>query len=285
MKFVARLVEEDENINVSPYSTFSAGLRVMFQVVLLGLGVYLVLGLLVDFVVPYIPPSWEDALAAPIMEEVSATRKNTDNFKTAEIQQLLDSLADKIENNSRKFKVSVVVEKDINALALPGGHIVIYSELLEQIESENELAMVLAHELGHFVSRDHLRGLGRSFLFFIVANVFLGDSSATKSLMNSSGILQNNYSREQEYAADAFALHLLVKHYGHSGGASDFFTRLAARESLPDLVHYLSTHPASAKRIKAIEQLTANNHYQIGSVKPVFWKSAPQAEATSTSEK
>ena len=284
MKFVARPVEEDENINVSPYSTFAAGLRVMFQVVLLGLGVYLLLGLLVDFVVPYIPPHWEDSLASTIMQEVNTSRKSSDSFKTAEIQQLLDSLAAKIEDNSRKFKVSVVVEKDINALALPGGHIVIFSELLEQIESENELAMVLAHELGHFVSRDHLRGLGRSFLFFIVANIFLGDSSATKSLMNSSGIMQNNYSRAQEYAADTFALHLLVKHYGHAGGASDFFTRLAARESLPDLVHYLSTHPASAKRIKAIEQIISDSNYQIDKVKPVFWKSAPQAEATRASE-
>ncbi len=278
MKFVPTPVEDDSNDNVSPYSSFSAGLRVIFQVVLIIFGIYLALGLMVDFAVPHIPPAWEDALAEPIMGEIAASRQVAGAYKLEEIQKLLDSLAALIDESGRKFKVGVFVDKEINALALPGGHIVVYSELLDQVSSENELAMVLAHELGHFKTRDHLRGLGRSFLFFIAANLFLGDSSATKALMNSSGILQNNYSRNQEYAADAFALQLLVKKYGHASGATDFFRRLAAKETLPGLVHYLSTHPASEKRIVALENQIAAENFKTGEVKPVFWRKAVLAE-------
>jgi Zn-dependent protease with chaperone function len=278
MKYVPTPIEDDENENVSPYSSFSAGLRVIFQVVLLIFGAYIALGLMVDFAVPYIPPAWEDSLAGPIMKEVTSSHKRAGFYKVEEIQKLLDSLASLIDKSGRKFKVGVFENKEINALALPGGHIVVYSELLNQVASENELAMVLAHELGHFKNRDHLRGLGRSFLFFIVANLFLGDSSATKALMNSSGILQNNYSRNQEYAADAFALQLLVKKYGHAGGATEFFKRLAAKETLPGLVHYLSTHPASEKRIAELEKLIAENGFAVEEIKPVTWRKAEQNE-------
>ena len=46
----------------------------------------------------------------------------------------------------------------MNAVALPGGNIVVFAGLLKEIKSENELAMILGHELGHFAHRDHLRG-------------------------------------------------------------------------------------------------------------------------------
>lgn len=285
MKYVPRPVEEEadnQNENVSKDSGFSYGARVIFNVILAGLAIYLVLGLIVDFAVPYIPASWEDAIAEPIMAEIASEKKSAGGYSVEEIQRLLDSLAGLIKDNQRKFRVSVYAEEEVNALALPGGYIVVYSKLLDQVESENELAMILAHELGHFVARDHLRGLGRSFLFFAVSTIFLGgDNASTRMLMNSSGILQNNYSRTQEYAADSFALGLLVKKYGHAGGAVDFFKRLAVKETLPNLMHYMSTHPASEKRVRAINDIIAAGGIKSAEVRPVFWRTKPvEAEKT-----
>ncbi len=273
MKYVAKYIEENENI--SEPAEFSYGVRVVFRVILLFFAVYLALGLIVDFAVPYIPPAWEDSLAGPIMKEICAAGSRSQKFQPARMQQLLDSLSGLMEGDRRKFYISVVDKDETNALALPGGHIVVYSQLLEQISSENELAMILAHELGHFAARDHLRGLGRSFLFFIVTNfAFGGQSESVKQFMNSSGILQNNYSRQQEFAADKYALNLLVKKYGHAGGATDFFKRLAEKEKLPQLAQYLSTHPASQTRIKALEQLISDNAYTIRQTSPPFWVEA-----------
>ncbi len=277
MKYVARYVEENENVTES--AGFSYGMRIIFRVVLLFLAVYLALGLIVDFAVPYIPPAWEDSLAAPIMNEVHAGSQRSEKFQTERIQNLLDSLAAIMDGPRRSFHVSVIEKNETNALALPGGHIVIYSQLLEQVTSENELAMILAHELGHFAARDHLRGLGRSFLFFIVANfAFGGQGDSVRQFMNSSGILQNNYSRQQEFAADRYALAMLVKKYGHAGGAVDFFKRLAEKETLPQLVHYLSTHPASEKRVAELNRLIAEQGYKIDQTLPVFWPQAEKAD-------
>lgn len=281
MKYVPPPVEEveNDNENVPEKSEFAHGMRVIFRVALLGVGIYLLLGGIVDFAVPYIPASWEDSLAGPIMSEAAAGKPVAKRFPVDRIQQLLDSLATHMPGIRRKFTIHVLEKDETNALALPGGHIIVYSQLLEKIESENELAMVLAHELGHFAARDHLRGLGRSFLFFIVSSALLGgDSSSSRAFMNSSGILQNNYSRAQEYAADRFALDILVKKYGHNGGAVDFFKRLTAEETLPQLVHYLSTHPASEKRIAALNKIAAENRYLQKETLPVFWINAEKVD-------
>ncbi|EKD81632.1 MAG: hypothetical protein ACD_39C01719G0006 [uncultured bacterium] len=277
MKYVAKYVEENEN--TSEPAEFSYAIRVIFRVVLLVCAVYLALGIIVDVAVPYIPTSWEDSLAEPIMKEVYASGRKSGKFQVAKIQQHLDSLAALMDGSRRKFYISILDKDETNALALPGGHIVVYSQLLEKVASENELTMILAHELGHFAARDHLRGLGRSFLFFIVANFALGgQGDSVRQFINSSGILQNNYSRQQEFAADKYALAMLVKKYGHAGGATDFFKRLAEKEKLPQLVHYLSTHPASDRRVSVLNQLITDNSYAVLNTQPAFWESAEKSD-------
>lgn len=278
MKYVARYVEENEN---SPQtSEFTLAMKVLFQVALLGLAIYIILGLLVDFAVPFIPLSWEKQLAGPVMAAFQHLPDAADKYQIVKVQQLLDSLAEKMDGPPRQFSISILEKDEANALAFPGGQIIIYSKLLNDVGSENELAMVLAHELGHFAARDHLRGLGRSFLFFLVSTVmFSSDSGSSNMFMSSSGILQNNYSRSQEYAADQFALQLLQKQYGHVGGAVTFFERLAAKEVLPQLTHYMSTHPASENRVAALRKTIAARQFVEKDVLPVYWAGAGHHEA------
>jgi predicted Zn-dependent protease len=274
MKYVAKIVDEEDNY--SQDSEWWYGIRIFVRLILVVLAVYMFLGIVVDFFVPFIPVSWEDSLSGPIMAEVKKSQQPSEKYSGQKIQQLLDKIAKNLDKeHKRNFTVLVVAKKETNALALPGGNIVLYTQLLGEIESENELAMILAHELGHFAHRDHLRGLGRSFLFFMVSTVFLGNSnSAVRSLMNSSGILTNTYSRSQERKADEFALQLLVKTYGHAGGALDFFKKLQGKEQLPELAHYLSTHPAAKYRIKTLNNLIKSQGYKVAETLPVFWRKA-----------
>lgn len=272
MKYVAKIIDEEDNY--SHESHWWGGINIFVRIVLVFLAVYMILGLIVDFAVPYIPISWENALAAPIMDEVAEMGNQAKNVDQARIQNLLDSLSSLMpKDQQRPFRVIVVEKKETNALALPGGNIVVFTELLNNMHSENELAMILAHELGHFAHRDHLRGLGRSFLFFIISTALLGgDNAAVRSFMNSSGILTNTYSRTQESEADRYALDLLVKKYGHAGGAIDFFKSMASKETLPELAHYLSTHPASQRRIETIREIIKQKNYQVKEVLPKSWE-------------
>ncbi|GAB4280270.1 MAG: hypothetical protein Kow0029_24720 [Candidatus Rifleibacteriota bacterium] len=271
MKYVPKLVDEEDNY--SKDSDWWSAIRIFLRIILVALAIYMVLGLIVDFFVPFIPISWENALSNPILAGVCDMGARSKKYDVKRIQNLLNSLSSLMDTkNQRPYRVLVVEKKEANALALPGGNIVLFSGLLDEIKSENELAMILAHELGHFANRDHLRGLGRSFLFFVISAALLGgNNSAAKSFMQSSGVLTNTYSRNQESNADKFALALLVKKYGHAGGAIDFFKRLATKETLPELTHYLSTHPASKHRIKALQEIIAENKYKIRETRPIFW--------------
>ncbi|MDJ0690166.1 MAG: M48 family metalloprotease [Xenococcaceae cyanobacterium MO_188.B32] len=80
-------------------------------------------------------------------------------------------------------------------------------------------------------------------------------------------IANARYSQSQETQADVFGLTLLNQTYGHVAGATDFFTRLSREENKS--ISFLSTHPNSQKRIKAIERLVKQNNYQIKERSPL----------------
>ena len=117
-------------------------------------GVVWLLLLLVDNLVLLIPVEVEQQLGrlmVPTYERVAQPSPTQD-----ELNRLLDGLEEELEpplESERDFRVLYVPEPTVNAIAIPGDRIVIYEGLLSQMESENELAMILGHELGHFAHR------------------------------------------------------------------------------------------------------------------------------------
>ena len=99
-----------------------------------------------------------------------------------------------------------------NAAATLGGHIFVLEGLLHTLNSENSLAMVLAHELAHCINRDPLRSAGRGMLLEIAF------SAAGGGNVTGNQLLLTRYSRAQERTADRDALKALKAHYGHIGG-------------------------------------------------------------------
>ena len=104
-----------------------------------------------------------------------------------------------------EFRVWVADADEVNALALPGQRIVVFRGLLEAVASENELDMVLAHELGHFAGRDHLKGLGRGLVAsFLAMTLFGSDSSAAGLVAHITLSFDARYSQRQEAARNNF---------------------------------------------------------------------------------
>ncbi len=185
------------------------------------------------------------------------------------MQKLLESLPADSPLHEYDFSVQLVDSEDINALALPGGHIVVFSGLVEQADSENELSMVLAHELGHFANRDHLRRLGRGLGLAIGAFMLFGENNAAGDLINKLFFLsESHYSREQESAADRFGLDLLVASYGHAGGATDFFARVGKKAG-KRTPYLLASHPHPEARIEELEGWIQLSRYEIGAIAPL----------------
>jgi Zn-dependent protease with chaperone function len=138
---------------------------------------------------------------------------------------------------------------------------VVSAGLLEQTASENELALVVGHELGHFRNRDHLRGLGRGVAFgLVLATLSASGAGSGADLASLAGQLaQRSFDRDQEVDADAFGLALVAAEYGHVAGASDFFRKTPGAGGLlgERMESYLSTHPLHEDRIEALTALAA----------------------------
>ncbi len=249
MKFVPKAPRE--GINVSKTHPLKEALTLL-------LGISVVLAVLtaiiawhVDWLVSLIPPEAEARAFESFELDLAAENDADLEERRAKVQGLLDRLAAHWDDNPYRFRAVVLKSGDANAAALPGGHVLVTTALLDQVESENELAFVLGHELGHFHGRDHLRRLGRTVVYGLVLTAVVGTSgSSLPDLTTLSGDLTSRgFDRAQEADADHFGLALVHAEYGHVGSSWHFFERLATEElAVQALLAYLSTHPASSER-------------------------------------
>lgn len=222
-----------------------------------------VLNVVVGLIVVSIPPNVERQLGRAIIPALEAQATEPD--AQAQLNRLLDQLESHLpekQAKDRDYRLLYIPDETVNAMAVPGDVVVVYQGLVDRVESENELMMILGHELGHFANRDHLRGLGRAIALQVAIAAFFGDVSGIPAL--GVGALEHlgraQFSQSQERQADELGLELLNANYGHVGGATDFFARLAAEPRL-DLA-FLSSHPAPGKRVKKIEQWIRERGYR-----------------------
>ncbi len=227
--------------------------------------VYLLLTLLTGWVVTALPVEAEVWIGEKILQ-------NDPGMPCEPLQKRLDQLVACLPQNSSlrhyPFSVRVIDSKYVNAIALPGGTIVVFSGLLKEVESENELSMILAHELGHYAHRDHLKRLGKGLIFGAASWLIFKDGSQPL-LMPFAEIMEARYSQAQEERADLWGLDLLNKRYGHVGGSQAFFSRLLEKGDRGKFAHLLASHPHPGKRIENLVRAAQKKGYPMGEVQPV----------------
>lgn len=251
------------NVNVSKNSPLKEFFILLGGVLGLLMLTYMALGLAVDFIIPKLPDGTEQRLSALFADKFPQKKPTP---VEQQLQQLLDSLVAVLPHKpNTTYRVRVISSQQANALALPGGHIIVLSGLLKEINSENELAFVLSHEIGHFANRDHLRRLGRGLVLSAFSIFLTGlDNSITQLLMQSLLNVELKFSRDQEIKADLYALELLSKRYGHVAGATDFFAKIAAKNVNNRLSYYFATHPYPQDRIVALQDQIQAQGYSVG---------------------
>ncbi len=245
-------------------------LKLLTVVVGMLLAISLALPRVVDVIVWGMPTGLEQQLGQVMAPAYEAMAKPSPT-QTA-LQQLLDRLVAELpekHRQGRNYKLLYVNDATINAGAVPGDRILVFRGLLKQATSENELAMVLGHELGHFAHRDHLRGLGQQLLLQLSVSWLFGDVGALQSIATSGVVALNQaqFSQRQERQADEMGLTLLQRLYGHVAGATDFFDRLKQQE--PSTVDWLLSHPAPSKRVETLRQLIHERGYNIQAITPL----------------
>jgi Zn-dependent protease with chaperone function len=217
----------------------------------------------IEVAIEWVPPSFESRVFGRLWPAEPGGEQQDPRLEAA--RALLGRLASRWEENPYELRLAVMEEQDPNAFAVPGGMIYVTRGLLESVESENELAFVLGHEIGHFRSRDHLRSLGRGLLVSLTLSALIGGSAAESVPRVVTKLAENGFARDQEREADAFGIALVQAEYGHVAGTDGFFRRIPdATAGIGDeLGSYLATHPVSEARIEALRGLARDNGWSL----------------------
>lgn len=193
---------------------------------------------------------WGQSIAAGLAGQMNAC-EGRDGARV--LDALARRLAETLPPERRQVRVHVLRSKDVNALALPGGEIILFSGLINKAEGPDELAGVLAHELTHIGERHVTAAMIRALGVGVFATMITGDASGLVA-SGLSATLAGAYSREDESAADSGALTLLEAAGIGSDGLAQFFRRLEAMEGgQGQVLAWLGTHPDSGRRAAAIE--------------------------------
>jgi predicted Zn-dependent protease len=152
-----------------------------------------------------------------------------------------------------RIRVHFSDKGEANAGATLGGYIFVMRGLLEHVNSENALAMVLAHEIAHIKHRDPIVSASGGIATALLFSSLIGGLDGGMLLGAALGMTQMGFSREQEAVADREALAALQRYYGHTRGAEEFFNYIMAENSLAaNIPAFLSTHTTPPDRIAAI---------------------------------
>lgn len=160
-----------------------------------------------------------------------------------------------------EVRITVVKDQVVNAFALPGGRIVVYSALLDQINSYPALAALLSHEFIHVNNKHSTRSIFRRMGSKVFLGLLFGRfGSVTSVLVDHADNLKSlNYSRRLEKEADMGGMDILVQRQIDVRGFVELFRKLEASAPSGRLPEILASHPHISKRIDYILQAAGNS--------------------------
>lgn len=156
-------------------------------------------------------------------------------------------------NSEFDWEIKIIHDDNtLNAFCAPGGYIYIYTGIIKYLDSEEQLAGVLGHEMGHADRRHSTRQLSKSQTLQTITDVILGEDKGLLTEV-ASGLINLKYSRDHEKEADECSVVYLCPTSYKADGAASFFEKIEA-EGGSSTPAFLSTHPSPDKRVEAIKE-------------------------------
>ncbi len=218
-----------------------------------------------EWVAPHVPFSWEQALEAPFVSSFAG-----EGEPHPEIERALQGMADRIVaqmemDGDITITLHYVDENKVNALATLGGHIFVYKGLLERLQTQDALAMVLAHEIAHVKNRDVLAGLTGGMVISLASSVLFGNAGVSGELVGAEAMMATlHFSRAKESRADEDAIRATVALFGHGGGAEELFEVFSSLEKelgVERKADFLTSHPLNSTRIENLRNVAAKMNW------------------------
>ncbi len=160
--------------------------------------------------------------------------------------------ADIPHENDFKWRIAIIKEDStLNAFCTPGGYIFVYTGIIKYLDSEDDLAGVLGHEMGHAALRHSTDAIIKEQGLSVLLSILGGNSSKLEQIAAQLALLK--YSRCHETQADEFSVVALKDSRFKCDGAASFFKKLLATGSGSSTPVFLSDHPGDADREQNIE--------------------------------
>lgn len=170
------------------------------------------------------------------------------------IRQMVDQLCTVNGIDKSSIRVHVVENKEINAFAMPGRHLVVHTGLIQFADDKDEIAGVMAHEIAHIESGHVVKKLGKEIGLSIVMNIALGDIGGEVVRNAVSTLTSTAYDRSLEKEADLKAVDYMYQANMNPSKLSSFLAKLADQAQVPEVLQWVNTHPDSKERVRYIDE-------------------------------
>lgn len=253
-----------------------------FCLVLLYFSWFYVIPWVAEKSVALVPTDLEIEMGKNLGEAISSQEKINDSA-TYYVNKFVAQLS---LDDTYPIHASVIESKELNAFALPGGQIFIYSGILEKMNSYEELVALLGHEVSHVTNQHSLKSIFRSAAAGFILSSVMGDASGMSSAVLSqiNEFKQLDYSRDLETEADDKGYEIMLENKVNPEGMLDLLKVLKkAGGEQPGLMKYLSTHPDTDSRIDHIAaKKEVNSEFPLN---PSLEKAFERIQATLNSQK
>ena len=191
----------------------------------------------------------------------SKIEKEYDIIGDADVNERVEGILDRIvrvcDRKNLKYFIKVLEGEDINAISLPGGYIYIFKGLYDSVDNDDQLAGVIAHEVGHITAKHSIKRLQNVYgalMLQLLAAHSAGEVSGGVNLAINS--LFVTYAQDDEFLADKLSVRYMKKAGYDPKEMVAFLNKIKKeREKAPlKKINYWKTHPSPSKRIAIVNQ-------------------------------
>jgi Zn-dependent protease with chaperone function len=238
--------------------------------------------LLAGNIVRVLPTAWEQEFGDTVAAQLEAQLKEEGGWAICDTNP--NSVANRaitrfaeaaMEGAGSPFTPSItVVRSNVpNAFALPGGKAFYFSALLDQTQTPDEFAGVMAHELGHVAHRHVMESLVSSAGTGLLIGFILGDMSGL-SIAGGLGalLIDTRFSRQAEAEADRFSAAVAARLGFNPVGLPDLLERVSADDDFTRAMALLSTHPLTEERRRALEAIAVPRDGTVAAFSDEEWR-------------
>lgn len=204
----------------------------------------------------------EVSMGKSVHQSIAQKYKFSNNPAQLErLRRIGERLVKVSDRKDYEYHFYLIAEDEMNAFTTPGGNIYVHTGLLDKLKSDDQVASVLAHEIGHCAARHTVKkfqaALGYDLISTIVLNAISDGTAQQITQLSSNAVMSivfSSYSRKDEYEADRLGVKYMHLACFDPGASIETFNILEADSKGPDVPLILRSHPYIHDRIRVAEE-------------------------------